>query len=310
MTAIGLMFEGQLGLTWERWQRLLTAAEDLGYQCVFRSDHFTTNQQPPDDDALELWVSLTYAAMQTKRIEFGSMVAPVTFRHPAIQAAMASAVDDLSGGRLVLGMGAGWNEREHRQFGIPLYDMKTRFEMLRDALEVTTRLFNSDAPVSYEGKYFSLDEALLLPRPQRKGGPSILIGGSGQKRTIPLVAEFANEWNGNAISAEQYRATNAVLNELLDRRGRPRNAVKRSTVLQVNFAKDDADWRQMKAERGIDVTPNMINGTASMVIDQLGAFVDAGVERFMLQWLHQNDIDRLEVMARDVLPHFHTQGSP
>jgi F420-dependent oxidoreductase-like protein len=305
MTAVGLMFEGQLGLTWERWGRLLAAAEDFGYQCVFRSDHFTTNPQPPDDNALEMWVSMTYAAMQTKRIEFGSMVSPVTFRHPSLLAATASAVDDLSGGRLVLGMGTGWNEREHRQFGIPFYDTKTRFDMLHEALEVTTRLFRSDAPVSYEGKRFSLDGALLLPRPKRKGGPPILIGGRGTKRTIPLVAEFASEWNGNAISAEPYRETNAVLNEMLDRRGRARGEVKRSLVAQVNFARDEADWRRIKAERGIDTEPNMINGTAAMVIDQMGAFVDAGVERFMLQWLDMDDLDRIEAMARDVLPHFH-----
>lgn len=306
MAVIGLMFEGQLGMTWERWQRLLTAAEDFGYQCVFRSDHFTTNQQPPDDDALEMWVSLTYAAINTKRIEFGSMVSPVTFRHPSLLAATATAIDDLSNGRLVLGMGTGWNEREHRQFGIPFFDQKTRFEMLHDALEVTTRLFKNDISVSYQGKHYSLDEALLLPRPKRKGGPPILIGGRGQKKTIPLVAEFADEWNGNAISPEEYRTTNAILNEILDQRGRPRNAVKRSSVIQVNFAKNDTDWRQIKAERGIDVTPNMVNGTASMVIDQLGAFIDAGVERFMLQWLQPDDIERIEVMARDVLPHFHS----
>lgn len=305
MAVIGLMFEGQLGLTWARWQRLLTAAEDFGYQCVFRSDHFTTNPQPPDDNALEMWVSLTYAAAQTKRIEFGSMVSPVTFRHPSLLTATAAAVDDLSGGRLVLGMGTGWNEREHRQFGIPFFDQKTRFEMLHDALEVTRRLFRSDTAVSYQGKHFSLDEALLLPRPKRKAGPPILIGGRGQKKTIPLVAEFANEWNGNAISAEQYRETNAILNEMLDQRGRPRHEVKRSSVIQVNFAKNDADWARIKAERGIDVAPNMINGTASMIIDQIGTFIDAGVERFMLQWLDQDDIDRIERMSRDVLPHFH-----
>jgi alkanesulfonate monooxygenase SsuD/methylene tetrahydromethanopterin reductase-like flavin-dependent oxidoreductase (luciferase family) len=233
------------------------------------------------------------------------MVSPVTFRHPSLLAATASAIDDLSGGRLVLGMGTGWNEREHRQFGIPFYDTKTRFDMLHDALEVTTRLFRSDAPMSYEGKHFSLDGALLLPRPKRKGGPPILIGGRGTKRTIPLVAEFASEWNGNAISAETYRETNAILNEMLDRRGRARGEVKRSLVAQVNFARDDADWQRIKAERGIDVAPNMINGTAAMVIDQMGAFVDAGVERFMLQWLDMDDLDRIEAMARDVLPHFH-----
>src|SRR5262245_40664430 len=116
MAQVGIMIEGQDGLNWERWEKLLHAAEDFGYQCLFRSDHFT-NSSPPDKDALELWTSLTYAASVTKRIEFGPLVAPVTFRHPSMTVRIAAAVDDLSGGRLVLGMGAGWQDREHQKFG-------------------------------------------------------------------------------------------------------------------------------------------------------------------------------------------------
>ena len=177
MVQIGLMIEGQWGLTWERWRALLKAAEDYGFQCVFRSDHYTIG--PPDMDSLETWVSLTLAATETKRIEFGTLVCPTTFRHPALTARMAAQVDDLSGGRLVLGLGAGWHEREHKQFGIPFYDKATRYAMLEDALEVTTRLFKSETPVSYAGAHYPLDEAILLPRPQRAGGPPILIGGNG-----------------------------------------------------------------------------------------------------------------------------------
>src|SRR5215468_9516603 len=129
MTAIGLMVEGQLGLTWDRWRRLLEAAEALGYQCVFRSDHFL-EPQPPDMESLEAWTSLTYAAASTSRIEFGTLVSPVTFRHPAMLVRQAAAIDDLSSGRLVFGMGAGWQEREHHNFGVPFYDRKTRHEML------------------------------------------------------------------------------------------------------------------------------------------------------------------------------------
>src|SRR5215207_11494208 len=188
MTQIGLMIEGQWGLTWERWRRVLDAAERLGFQRVFRSDHYTIG--PPDEESLEAWISLTYAASHTERIEMGTLVSPVTFRHPTMTARMAAQVDDLSGGRLVYGMGAGWHEREHKQFGIPFYDRATRFEMLVDALEITTRLFASDEPVSYQGKHFSLEEAILLPRPQRPGGPSILIGGNGPTKTLPLAAQF------------------------------------------------------------------------------------------------------------------------
>ena len=308
MTAIGLMFEGQMGLNWDRWRRLLEAADTLGYQCVFRSDHFT-EPQPPDQDLLEAWVSLTYAAASTSKIEFGTLVSPVTFRHPALLARTAAAVDDLSGGRLVFGIGAGWQDREHHNFGVPFYDRKTRHAMLRDALEVTTRLFNSDTPVSYEGKHFSLDGAIMLPRPQRAGGPPILIGGNGPKWTLPLVAEFADEWNSVYTDTTTYRDLNNLLDELLAQRQRAPGDVKRSLMTHIDFAKDDADWQRIKAERSLDDTPGRtIKGTASMVIDQIGAYVDAGAERLMLQWGQLDDLDRIAAMAQSVLPHFHTKG--
>ncbi|MBI5928524.1 MAG: LLM class F420-dependent oxidoreductase [Chloroflexi bacterium] len=308
MTQIGIMIEGQHDLNWARWKRLLQAAEDFGYQCVFRSDHFT-NANPPDYDSLELWVSLTYAASHTKRIEFGPLVTPVTFRHPATTVRMAAQVDDLSEGRLVLGMGAGWQEREHRLFGIPFYDVPTRFGMLTDALEMTRQLLYSDTPVTFKGQYFSLDEAILLPRPQRKGGPPILIGGRGPKRTLPLAAKYADEWNGVFIPLEQFKERNALLNQLLDEGGRSRQEVKRSLMTQVIYEPTEAelDARLAGKPNATELIANngLIVGTGSAVVDQIGAWVEAGVERFMLQWVDYDNIDDLEKMARDVLPHFH-----
>ncbi len=116
---IAIMVEGQMGLNWARWQRIVRAVEDLGFVGLYRSDHFT-NPEPPDYDSLELWVSLVWLASHTTRIEFGPLVTPVSFRHPAMTARMASAVDDLSGGRLVLGVGAGWQVREHRDHSYDL----------------------------------------------------------------------------------------------------------------------------------------------------------------------------------------------
>ncbi|MDX2138715.1 MAG: TIGR03560 family F420-dependent LLM class oxidoreductase [Chloroflexota bacterium] len=302
---IGLMIEGQWGLTWERWRSLLTAAEDYGYQCVFRSDHYTIG--PPDQDSLETWVSLTFAAMQTKRIEFGPLVCPTTFRHPALTARMAAQVDDLSGGRLVLGLGTGWHEREHRQYGIPFYDIGTRYAMLQDALEVTTRLFDSAAPVSYDGAHYPLQDAVLLPRPQRR--TPILIGGNGMKRTLPLVARYADEWNGVYINAAGYRERCTLLDELLPRHGRQPGAVKRSLMTELIFGKDDADLKR-NLERSPEPADkllewNRIVGTTTAVIDQLAAYAEAGVERIMLMRQDQTDLDTLERVARDVLPHFH-----
>lgn len=307
MAAIGLMIEGQWGLTWERWQRLLKAAEELGYQCLFRSDHYTIG--PPDQESLETWVSLTYAASHTRRIEFGTLVCPVTFRHPAMTVRMAAAVDDLSGGRLVLGLGTGWHEREHRQFGVPFYDFPTRYEMLQDTLEIIMRLLYSDGPVSYAGKHFSLDDAILLPRPKRPGGPPIAIGGNGPKRTLPLVAKYADEWNGLYVTPEVYKERSALLDELLKQYGREPNEVKRSLMARVIFGKDDADLRAKLAKEKPSSDKllewNVIAGTAPMIVDRIGQYVEADCERFMLMWQDQDDIEGLELMARDVLPQFH-----
>ncbi|MEP7285422.1 MAG: TIGR03560 family F420-dependent LLM class oxidoreductase [Chloroflexota bacterium] len=294
MAQIGLMFEGQNGLTWQHWQRLLQAAEDFGYQCVFRSDHFTIS--PPYFESLEEWVSLTYAASHTRRIEFGSLVSPVTFRHPSLLVRMAAAVDDLSGGRLVLGMGAGWNEHEHHQFGIPFYDRSTRFEMFVDGLEITTRLLHQEEPVTYAGKHFSLDGAVLLPRPARAGGPPILIGGNGPKLTLPLVVKYADEWNGVFLSAADYKARNSTLTDMLHQAGRDPASVKRSILTQVLIT----DTPPTQPD------PSRIIGTLSYIVDQINAYVESGAERIMLQWADLDDLDGIETLAKTVLPHFHT----
>lgn len=306
MAQIGLMIEGQNGLNWPRWQKLLQVAEDSGYQCVFRSDHFT-NTSDPDKDSLELWVSLTYAASHTKRIEFGPLVTPVTFRHPSMTVRMAAQIDDLSDGRLVLGMGAGWQEREHEKFGIPFYDFRTRFDMLEEALEMTTHLLESDDPVNFDGQHFSLKEAVLLPRPQRR--TPILIGGKGPKRTLPMVAKYAQEWNAVFVPLAQFKELNQRMNKLLDTEGRSSNSLKRSLMTQIIFARDEAslkakiESKNMSAEELIE--NGLIVGTADAVVDQLGQWVEAGIERFMLQWLDLDNTDDIELMAQQILPHFH-----
>lgn len=301
---IGLMLEGQWGLTWARWRHLLTLAEELNFQCVFRSDHYTIG--PPDDDSLETFVSLTFAASHTHRIEFGTLVAPTTFRQPALTARMAAAIDDLSGGRFVLGLGTGWHEREHKQFGIPFYDVPTRFEMLEDALEITTRLFQSDVPVSYSGKHYSLDEAIMLPRPQRKNGPPILIGGNGRKKTLPFVARYADEWNAVHALPAACREGNALLDELLAQQGHQPGAVKRSLMLQCVTGNDEAELKA-KHHLVLDTEPDAGNivGVPSFVVDRLGQYSEAGVQRVMLMMRDQTDIDGLELLAKQVLPHFH-----
>ncbi len=296
---VGIMIEGQNGLNWPRWQRVARAVEDLGFVGLWRSDHFT-NASPPDKDSLELWVSLAWLASHTSRIEFGPLVTPFSFRHPVWTARMAKDVDDLSGGRLVLGVGAGWQEREHRMFGFDLLPLNERFARFREGLEVVTRLLRSDAPVTFHGRFYRLEEARLLPRPQRPGGPPLLIGGNGEQRTLPLVARYADEWNAVYIPAARYAYLNRRLDELLEEVGRDPRSVRRSIMTGLIFGRTDAEVREKL--RGRDVTTlrerGIIVGTATGVREQVEQLVEAGAERVMLQWLDLDDLDGLEALAR------------
>ena len=305
MTQIGIMIEGSRGLNWARWKRLLQTAEDCGFQSVFRSDHFTNPTGEDDQDSLELWMSLAYAASHTKSIEFGSLVAPVTFRHSSMQARYAAAVDDLSGGRLVLGMGAGWQEREHMRFGIPYYDFPTRYQMLEEALQVTRLLLQSDTPFNFQGEHFQLEDAILLPRPYRPGGPPILIGGNGPRRTLPLVAKYADEWNADALDVDTYKARRLTLDDLLSAEGRAVDDVKYSLMTSVFYRQTQAQLDAFLRETGVNSEAReagkIIVGTGTQVVDQIAERFEAGIDRIMLRWLELDDMTNLELLARDVL---------
>ena len=248
---IAIMIEGQDGLTWARWQKIAALVEDLGFAGLYRSDHFT-NADAPDKDSLECWSSLTWLASHTRRIEFGPLVSPPAFRPPALLARMAAAVDELSGGRLTLGLGAGWQEREHHLFGFELLDLKSRFDRLEESLEVITRLLKSDQPVSFEGSYFQLREASLLPRPQRPGGARILIGGNGQQRTLRLVARYADEWNATFQSPSGFARLSARLDEYLKVEGRAPGSVRRSMMTGLRFAQTHAGLERSLDGRSVD----------------------------------------------------------
>ena len=309
MIEVALMIEGQDGLTWERWKRIAIIADQMGFAGLYRSDHYT-NANPPDKDSLEAWVSLTWLASHTEKIEFGPLVSPLSFRDPTMLARMAAAVDDLSGGRLTLGLGAGWQEREHHNFGWELLNVPQRFQRFEEGLEVITRLLKNDKPSSYKGEFYRIEEGILLPRPQREGGPPILIGGNGPKRTLPLVARFANEWNGLYISTEVVEERNELLDELAEKEGRDPSSIRRSMMIGCEFGRDDAEVNHLVNKRtGGKRTADelwesfgMAVGTANQIVDQLGSLEQAGIQRVMLQWLAQDETDRLEALANSVLP--------
>ncbi len=307
MIEIAIMIEGQNGLNWPRWQRIVRAVEDLGFAGLYRSDHYT-NANPPDEDSLELWVSLTWLASHTQRIEFGPLVSPVSFRHPTMTARMASAVDDLSGGRLVLGMGAGWQEREHDHYGWDLLPIDERFARFTEGLEVVSRLLNNAEPVDFDGRYYRLRQATLLPRPQRPGGPPILIGGNGEKRTLPLAARFASEWNAVYIPPAEFARLNARLDELLRAAGRQPAEVRRSLMTGCIFGRHEAEVKRKVAQRtqgkrdAAKLRQNgLVVGTPAQMVEQFGQLTEAGVQRVMLQWLDLDDLDGLEAMAREIV---------
>jgi F420-dependent oxidoreductase-like protein len=302
---VAIMIEGQGGLNWQRWQRITMAVEDLGFVGLYRSDHYT-NIVPPDKDSLELWVSLTWLASHTRRIEFGPLVSPVSFRHPTMLARMASAVDDLSGGRLTLGMGAGWQEREHTNYGWDLLDVPGRFARFEEGLQVVTHLLQSDDPVDFQGSYYRLRDGILLPRPQRAGGPPILVGGNGPKRTLPLAARYAQEWNGVYITPEQFAERNQRLDELLEENGRSVQDIRRSLMAGCLFGRDSVELDSKLAEEKHSAEElrqfGMAVGTGNEIVDQLGRWAEVGVQRIMLQWLDLDDLDGLEALAQVVLP--------
>ena len=318
MVAISLMIEGQQGLTWPHWKRLVAQAEELGFAGLFRSDHFT-NARPPDQDALEALISLAYLADHTRRIHFGPLVTPLSFHDPVALARQALAIDDLSGGRLILGLGAGWQEREHRMFGYDLGDVPTRMDRFAEGLEVITHLLQDVQPVSFEGRFYHLHDAALLPRPERPGGPPILIGGNGMQRTLPLVARYAQIWNAVMLSPEEFQERSRQLDQLLSEAGRQPNEVRRTMMIGIFFGRDQAEldqklrWRKTNQDLSTLTLEEVVNrlpkigralaGTPETILEQIRAFEQAGAEELMLQWLDYEDAQSITAFAESVLSH-------
>lgn len=302
---INIQLEGQRGLNWDRWKRLVLAVEELGFDGMFRSDHFY-DAEPPEMDSLELWTSLTWLASNTNRIQFGPLITPVSFHHPVHTARRAKDLDDLSEGRFVLGVGAGWGggTREHTAFGFDLLELKPRFKRWEEGLEIITGLLRSTEPITFEGEFFKLQDAILLPHPQRKGGPPILIGGNGPKRVLAIAAKYADEWNGIYRSPAEFKELSDRLDTLLLENGREPSDVGRSQMKGLVFGRDQTEFERNLAgqDKNSLLERGMIVGTPSEVVQQLGEFSEIGMQQVMLQWFNYDDLDGLEAFAKTVLP--------
>ncbi len=300
---LAIIIEGQNGINWPRWKRIVRTVEDAGFAALYRSDHFI-GSQPPDQDSLELWISLAWLADNTSRIAFGPLVTPLSFRHPVMTARQARDVDDLSGGRLVLGLGAGWQEREHAHYGFDLLTMKERFARFKEGLEVITRLYREEEPVTFTGKYYQLVEATLLPRPGRAGGPPILIGGSGPIRTLPLVARYADMWNALHVPPDVYREQSSRLDDLLAKAGREPSSIRdRSLMTGLFYGETDAEVTRRLNGRDRDAfaARGDVIGTPGEALDQLAVYADAGVDTLVMRWIDHDDMDGLESFAAHVM---------
>jgi alkanesulfonate monooxygenase SsuD/methylene tetrahydromethanopterin reductase-like flavin-dependent oxidoreductase (luciferase family) len=303
------------GLSWERWQRIVPLVDRLGYRGLYICDHFL----PPGEgyaDSVEINLAFAYLATKSARLEFGSLVAPVSFRDPRFLVRQAMHLDALSGGRMVLGVGAGWMEREHRAFGYELGDRKTRLDRLAEALEVMTLLARHEEPVSFEGRFYRLSEAKILPRAARPHGPRLMVGGSGPQRTLPLTARYADVWNtGGGGGPEAYRASSTRLDELLVERGRRPSDVRRTLMAQVIPFRNDAELAQrmrQASESGVspreqlvrlrERSPHAIVGSPAECVEKIKAYQRVGVEEIMVQRMDLDDDEGLQLIAEEVLP--------
>ncbi len=298
---VAIQIEGQSGLNWRGWKSMVRAAEDLGFPALFRSDHFVNPQAM--DDSLEAWTSLTWLADNTSRIEFGTLVSPVSFRHPSMLARMAAAVAELSEGRLILGVGSGWSEREHDMFGYDLLSVRGRLDRMEEGLDVVTGLLRGSGPFSYEGQYFRLHEAEVVPKLDPGHQPRLLIPARGPKRTIPVAAQRADIWNTMFVDHDRFRELNGLLDEHIDAAGRSRDDVVRTVMVGVDVGRtrEEVD-RKLEARAWAKAwrDPGLVAGTPDEVREQLAAWEAAGADMVILQWLDYDDVAGLEILAEAI----------
>ena len=314
---LGVMLEGQEGLTWDLWRRIMARVEELGFESLWRSDHFMSLVDSRRD-ALETWVALTLTAAETTRLRFGSLVCPMTFRHPSLLARMAAAVDTLSGGRLVLGVGAGWNAQEHHAFGIPFPPLKERMSMLEEGIEVIVRLLG-DGPAHFAGRYYQLDGAHPYPKPTQRPRIPLLIGTTSAGRMLRIVARYADEWDVPGItSPTEYRARRERLVAYCHEINRDPREIRRCVSTAYLIGRNAAELRRRGAAMqqlipGLELhTPEAVPdilraegwlvGMPDQIIVQLQALAAEGVQRVMLQHNDHTDFEALELLARDVMP--------
>jgi F420-dependent oxidoreductase-like protein len=298
--------EPQQGATYDDLVRVAQEAERLGFGAFFRSDHYLgmgTEGLPGPSDA---WVTLAGLARETSTIRLGTMMTSATFRHPGPLAISVAGVDQMSGGRVELGIGAGWFEAEHTAYGIPFPSTGERFDRFEEQLAVITGLWATPAGerFTYEGQHYQLIDSPALPKPVQSP-PPVLIGGLGKRRTPELAARYADEFNLPFVDEETTAAQFARVREACVARGRDPETLTWSNALVLCVGADEAEVQRRAAAIGREpeeLRANGLAGTPAEVVDKIGRYAELGAQRVYLQVLDLGDLDHLRLVAAEVMP--------
>jgi F420-dependent oxidoreductase-like protein len=313
---ICLMIEGQEDVTWEQWTAIALACEEHGFDGLFRSDHYLSFGHPTEYGSLDAWTTLAALGSITERIRLGTLVSPVTFRHPSNLAKTVVTADHASGGRVELGMGAGWFEDEHRAYGFAFPPVAERFAMLEEQVEIVHRTWDRGEPaVTFEGAHYRLQDCPALPKPLQDPHPPLIIGGDGGPRSLRLAARWADEYNVNGVGPDRCREVREALSAASEAEGRDMGAIRLSlmntTLIGADRAELEGRARLLLERRGDTSDPadwiarvreERIVGTVPEVLERLRAFAGAGIDRVMMQHLLHTDLEALALIGREVIP--------
>lgn len=300
--------EPQQGATDDELLALARVAEDAGFDGFFRSDHYLSmggiDGLPGPTDA---WVSLAALARGTTRLRLGTLVSPATFRLPGVLAIQVAQVDRISGGRVELGLGAGWYEAEHTAYGIPFPSTKERFDRLAEQLEIVTGLWATPSGSSYafDGAHYRLVDSPALPKPVQARVP-VIVGGTGPSRTPALAARFATEFNAGFCTVSQTADRFERVRRACDAIGRPQSELGFSWVGTTVVGRDDVEVARRAGAIGADpahLAKVGLAGTPEQVVQRMGELSALGARRFYLQLMDPRDLAHVELIAADVLPH-------
>ena len=300
--------EPQQGADYATLLRVAKATEDLGFDAFFRSDHYlkmgSVSGLPGPTDA---WITLAGLAVQTERIRLGTLVSPVTFRHPGPLAVSVAQVDQMSGGRVELGLGTGWFDTEHAAYGIPFPALGDRFAIFEEQLAVITGLWATPEgeQFSFDGKHYTVSDSPALPKPAQRPKPPVVIGGGGQKRTPRLAAAYADEYNAAFDSVPGTEAAFDRVRAAVRSAGRAESSMSYSAAQVVCCGRDDAEIGRRAVAIGREpdeLRRNGLAGTPEEIVAKIGQFAGIGAQRMYMQVLDLHDIEHLELIAAQVLP--------